>query len=112
MAIHKEVARQVKWRERRRGGRMNSRVPVALDWTANGGGKQHVEVHTRMVNPHGCLVVISQDLALDQHVQLTNLATKQSNSAVVVWKGSKRPDGWELGVELIAPEMDFWGLEL
>jgi len=29
-----------------------------------------------------------------------------------VWKGNSRPDGWEYGVELIAPEMDFWGLEL
>jgi len=35
-----------------------------------------------------------------------------SNAAIVVWKGNQRPDGWEYGVELVAPEMDFWGLEL
>jgi hypothetical protein len=30
----------------------------------------------------------------------------------VVWKGGGRSDGWEYGIELISPEMDFWGLEL
>ena len=43
---------------------------------------------------------------------LSNLATNSSNAAVIVWKGNARPDGWEYGVELVAPEMDFWGLEL
>ena len=46
-------------------------------------------------------------------VSLTNIATQTSNSAVIVWKGNERPEGgWEYGVELVAPEMDFWGLEL
>jgi len=45
-------------------------------------------------------------------VALTNLISNASNAAVIVWKGNQRPDGWEYGVELIAPEMDFWGLEL
>jgi hypothetical protein len=46
-------------------------------------------------------------------VALTNVATQTSNSAVIVWKGTQRPEGgWEYGVELVAPEMDFWGLEL
>jgi hypothetical protein len=27
-------------------------------------------------------------------------------------KGNKQPEGWEYGVELVAPDMDFWGLEL
>lgn len=112
MSFRKEVAHPVKWQEKRRGVRLNSRVAVAIDWSANGGGKHHVEVHTRMVNPYGCLVVISQELALDQNVQLTNMATQQTNPAVVVWKGSQRPDGWEFGIELIGPQMDFWGLEL
>jgi hypothetical protein len=112
MAFRKGVAEASKWRQRRRGVRLNSRVPVALDWAAAPGKKQHIEIHTRMVNPYGCLVVIPHDLALEQKVQLTNLATHQANAAVVVWKGNKRADGWEFGIELISPQMDFWGLEL
>ena len=49
---------------------------------------------------------------LNTRLALTNLATDSSNAAVVVWKGNPRPDGWEYGIELVAPEMDFWGIEL
>jgi hypothetical protein len=99
-------------REKRRGKRMNSRVPVRLEWDDDGGKRSAAEAHTRIVNPYGCMVVLKQSLNLDQRVALTNLATDSSNAAVIVWKGNSRPDGWEYGVELVAPEMDFWGLEL
>lgn len=97
--------------EKRRGVRLNSRVPIALDWDS-GGETVHGEAQTRVIGHYGCLVVISQDIAIDQRVQLTNLTSSQSNPAVVVWRGNKRPEGWEVGIELIHPEMGFWGLEL
>lgn len=101
-----------KYREKRRGHRMNSRVPVRLEWDDASGKRISVEAHTRIVNPYGCMVVLQQSLNLEQRVALTNLALHSSNAAIVVWKGNSRPDGWEYGVELVAPEMDFWGLEL
>ena len=103
---------QAQSRERRRGRRMNSRVPVRLEWDDPSGKRSSFEAHTRIVNPYGCMVVLPHSLGLEQRVALTNLATHSSNAAVIVWKGNSRPDGWEYGVELIAPEMDFWGLEL
>ncbi len=99
-------------RENRRGRRMNSRVPVRLEWDATAGARISVEAHTRVVNPYGCMVVLEQSLDLEHRLALTNLATESSNAAVVVWKGNPRPDGWEYGIELVAPDMDFWGLEL
>jgi hypothetical protein len=97
---------------RRRGRRMNSRVPVRLEWDDASGKRSSFEAHTRIVNPYGCMVVLPDSLTLEQRVALTNLATHSSNAAIIVWKGQSRPDGWEYGVELVAPEMDFWGLEL
>jgi hypothetical protein len=99
-------------RESRRGRRMNSRVPVRLEWDGDAGKRHSVEAHTRVVNPYGCMLVLRDSLSLDHRVALTNLANKTSNAAVVVWKGNQRPEGWEYGIELVAPEMDFWGLEL
>jgi hypothetical protein len=58
------------------------------------------------------MVVLPQSLNLEHRLALTNLASNISNAAIVVWKGNDRPDGWEYGVELVAPEMDFWGFEL
>jgi hypothetical protein len=99
--------------ENRRGRRMNSRVPICLEWDDAKGRRCSAEAHTRVVNPYGCMVVLDDDLKLEQRVALTNVATQTSNSAVIVWKGSKRPEGgWEYGVELVAPEMEFWGLDL
>jgi hypothetical protein len=98
--------------EKRRGKRMNSRVPVRLEWDGDAGRRFSVEAHTRIVNPYGCMVVIAESLELEHRLALTNIATNTSNAAVVVWKGNPRPEGWEYGIEMVAPDMDFWGLEL
>lgn len=101
-----------KYREKRRGRRMNSRVQVRLEWEGDAGKRHSVETRTRVVNPYGCMVVLTDSLELEQRLALTNLATQASNAAVIVWKGNEQPEGWEYGVELVAPDMDFWGLEL
>lgn len=111
-AASKRVGTGGKYRESRRGRRMNSRVPVRLEWDAANGQRHGVDAHTRVVNPYGCMVVLQESFELEQRLALTNLATNSSNAAVVVWKGYPRPDGWEYGIELVAPEMEFWGVEL
>jgi len=114
MSVNLRELKQVgaKYREKRRGRRMNSRVRIRLEWDGDGGKRQSLEAHTRIVNPYGCMVVLKESLELDQRLALTNLATQGSNAAVIVWKGNAQPEGWEYGVELVAPDMDFWGLEL
>ncbi|MBZ5662505.1 MAG: hypothetical protein LAO08_19045 [Acidobacteriia bacterium] len=98
-------------REKRRGVRLNSRVPVAVEWES-AGEPHRGEAQTRVVGPYGCLVVLPQDLRVKQQIQLTNLVSQQSNPAVIVWRGNERAEGWELGIELINPQMGFWGVEL
>ena len=90
---------------------MNSRVAVAIEWQATDAKEAcREEALTRVVGPYGCLVVLRQNLAIEQRLQVVNLATRETNSAQIVWKGHERPDGWELGIELIQPPMDFWGM--
>src|SRR5690349_421587 len=102
-----------KVKQKRRGIRLNSRVPVAIEWKKdNATAGRREEAFTRVVGPYGCLVVLPESLELEQSLRIVNLATNEANSAVIVWKGNERPDGWELGIELIHPAMDFWGLEL
>jgi hypothetical protein len=100
-------------KEQRRGHRMNSRVPVRLEWDLPSGKRIKADAHTRVVNPYGCMVVLEHDLPLEHRVALTNVPMNASNAAVIVWKSEERPEGgWEYGVELVAPAMDFWGMEL
>ena len=92
---------------------MNSRVPVAIEWRKDDAAATcREEAFTRVVGPYGCLVVLRASLELEQGLRIENLATHESNSAIIVWRGHERPDGWELGIELIHPNMSFWGLEL
>ena len=114
MTVNLRELKQVgaKYREKRRGRRMNSRVQIKLAWESGDGKRHSLETNTRIVNPYGCMVVLSESFQLDQRLALTNLATQASNAAVVVWKGNESPEGWEYGIELVAPDMDFWGLEL
>ena len=102
----------VRYGEKRRGRRMNSRVPIRLEWEGEAAKRKTVEAITRTVNPYGCLVFLPETLELDQRLALTNLATQTSNVAVVVWKGNQQPEGWEYGIELVTPDMEFWGIEL
>lgn len=90
--------------------RVNSRVPVLIEWTA---GEQtvHHQGYTLNVGRTGCLLVIPHDLASEQRVRLTNLVNNESIDAMVVWKGEERPEGYELGLQLANLERDFWGLE-
>jgi hypothetical protein len=102
-----------KVKRKRRGIRLNSRVPVAVEWQQNDAtAVSREEGFTRVVGPYGCLVVLRASLDVEQSLRIVNLTTSETNSAVIVWKGNERPDGWELGIELIHPTMDFWGLEL
>lgn len=112
MAFREQVPRHLRFQEKRRGVRVNSRVPVAIEWETDRGGSVRARGHTRVVGPYGCLLVAPESLELEQLLRITNLVTRKSNPAVVVWKGNERVEGWELGIELIEPQMGFWGLEL
>jgi len=91
---------------------MNCRVPVTILWAENEVGLRHFESgFTRVVNNYGCLLVSPKEINLQQRLRVTNLSTRREVDAEVVWKGTQRPDGWDLGVKLMQAELDFWGVE-
>jgi len=112
MPVSANVSSNLKGQARRRGPRMNSRVPVAIEWNAKVGPLRFETGFTRVVNSYGCLLVSPKEIEVQQRLRVTNLATHQAADAVIVWKGTQRPDGWDLGVELIGAELDFWGVDL
>ncbi|HEV2422855.1 MAG TPA: hypothetical protein VGS59_14180 [Candidatus Acidoferrales bacterium] len=98
---------------RRRAPRLNSRVPVTIEWRDGLKGRDcQAEARTRVVNFYGCLLVADRPMVMEQKLVLTNLTSQQRIGGVVVYRGNKGPDGWEVGVELTRPRTDFWGVEL
>ena len=107
-----DLPRDMKSRRKRRGPRMNSRVPITVEWSS-GSGTLHFETSvTRVVSSYGCLLVSPREFDLQQRIRVTNLSTRKRSEAVVVWKGMRRPDGCELGVEFVSADLEFWGVEL
>jgi hypothetical protein len=112
MPYLQDLPRDIRARRKRRGPRMNSRVPVAIEWNGRAGPLHFETGFTRVVNNYGCLLVSPRELDVQQRLRVTNLATRESAEAVVVWKGVQRPDGWDMGVELVAANLNFWGVDL
>jgi hypothetical protein len=113
MRFGEDLPRDIRTRSMRRGPRMNSRIPVAIEWKGSAAGPLHFEAgFTRVVNSYGCLLVSPREIEMRENIRVTNLFTQQMSNAVVVWKGLQRPDGWDLGVEFVAADLNFWGIDL
>lgn len=92
---------------------MNSQVPVAIEWREGSAGQEcHAQARTRVVNYYGCLLVSARPMAMEQKLVLTNLSNHRRIGGMVVYRGNKGMEGWEMGVELVNPAMDFWGVDL
>ena len=112
MPFGDDLPKDIRNRQKRRGPRMNTRVPVAIEWNASAGPRHFEAGFTRVVSTYGCLLVSPKEMSVQQTLRLMNLASRQEANAKVVWKGAQRPDGWDLGVELVGADLNFWGLEL
>lgn len=95
----------------RSGARVNSRVPVRIEW--NEAGATHtVNGYTMDVSPKGCLVIAPQGFAVGQKMRLKNGTNQKETEATLIWRGHEGRTGWELGLELVEPPVDYWGVEL
>lgn len=94
----------------RAGSRLNSRVPVAVEWTENGEACR-AEGYTVDISPRGCLAIVGQGFAVGQKMRLTNLVNGRSVDARLVWRGHEGRKGWELGLELDNSTMEFWEVD-
>jgi hypothetical protein len=95
----------------RAGVRVNSRVPVAVEWSDEEKDLR-AEGYTVDTSTKGCLAVVPQPFGVGQRLKITNLATGSSCEAVLIWRGHEGRNGWELGLELQGADMDFWGVDL
>ena len=110
MVLLKDMSYETRMRNIRTSGRVNSRVAVAVEWN-NLGKDLRAEGYTVDISPKGCLAVIPHGFDVGQSLRLVNLMNQISCEAVLVWRGHEGRTGWELGLELQDPNLDFWGLD-
>jgi len=102
-----EIHLETRMKQIRAGIRVNSRVPVMMEWTEDG-RTHNVQGFTLDISPKGCLAVAPQGFAVGQRLKLVNLTNKNVCDAVLIWRGHEGRTGWELGLELQEPSLDYW----
>jgi hypothetical protein len=94
----------------RAGARVNSRVNVTVTWTDRGSDLQ-AQGYTVDISPKGCLAIVPQGFAVGQKLKLKNACNQKESEAVLIWRGHEGRSGWELGLELVHPPEEFWGVD-
>jgi PilZ domain len=94
----------------RAGARVNSRVNVIVEWS-EGGTHHQADGYTVDISPKGCFAIVPQGFAVGQKLKLKNRSNQKVAEAVLIWRGHEGRSGWELGLELVQPPEDFWGVD-
>jgi PilZ domain-containing protein len=110
VALVEHVKFDERGRQIRGTGRLNSRVPVAIEGTETG-QIVRAEGYTKDISTKGCMVIVPEGFSVGQKLRVINLINQSSSEAVLIWRGHEGPAGWELGIELQEAPADFWGLD-
>ena len=110
MSSGSEQSFDLRMKQLRAGKRLNSRVPVAVEWE-EARARHTAEGWTVDISPKGCLAVAPQGFAVGQKLKLINSVNGQACQALLIWRGHEGRAGWELGLELEKPDCDFWSLD-
>ena len=112
MSVSSEVNYAMKMLQyMRAGARVNSRVPLRLEWKEDG-ATHTAEGYTVDIGPKGCMAIAPQGFAVGQKMRLKNITNQKECDATLIWRGHEGRTGWELGLELTHPPTDFWGVEI
>jgi hypothetical protein len=98
-------------RERRRGERVIIRIPVILYGLTKDNHHISEEAETVAISRTGALVRTRNSFKTGGVIEVTNGFSKQADKFRVVWASDAQKQGcYDLGIEMLTPRDDFWGL--
>lgn len=99
-------------RERRRGERVLIRIPITLYGLTKDNRHISEQAETAVVSRTGALVRARTAFKPGGTVDLTNSFSKEAEKFRVVWVSEQQKQGYfDLGVEMLTPRDDFWGIK-
>lgn len=97
--------------ERRRASRLALRVPLIIVHGSDGNARQ-VSATAVAVSRCGALLRIPFEPEIGRRILVVNEVTQQRREFRVIRVGERRRDGaFEVGVEMLYPNRDFWGVQ-
>ena len=97
--------------QQRRSSRVFTRIPVRASGKNSDGRKFHENTQTIVINAHGGLLYLDQEIAMDSLVMLANPFTQEEQECRVVYLGESVDKGQRVGVEFLSPSPHFWGVD-
>jgi len=95
----------------RRSSRVFTRIPVRAKGKAHSGRRFNESSQTIVINAHGGLLYLQEDLEMGAELVLVNPATEEEQECRVVYMGDTSDKGTRIGVEFLSPSPHFWGVE-
>jgi hypothetical protein len=95
----------------RRSSRVFTRIPVQAAGRNVQGHKFRAKSQTIVINAHGGLLYLNEEIALGADLVLINPATEEEQECRVVYLGDTSERGTRVGVEFLSPSPHFWGVE-
>jgi hypothetical protein len=95
----------------RRSSRIFTRIPVQAKGKNLQGRKFRAKSLTIVINAHGGLLYLDEELELGADLVLINPATEEEQECRIVYLGDTSEKGTRVGVEFLSPSPHFWGVE-
>jgi hypothetical protein len=95
----------------RRSSRVFTRIPVRASGKSIQGRKFRENSQTIVINAHGGLLYLQEELAMGADLVLINPVTEEEQECRVVYLGDTSEKGTRVGVEFLSPSPHFWGVD-
>ncbi len=105
------VAPEIQVGSTRRSSRVFTRIPVRAKGRNIQGRSFKQSGQTIVINAHGGLLYLQEDVEVGADLVLVNPATDEEQDCRVVYIGDTSDKGTRVGVEFLSPSPHFWGVE-
>jgi hypothetical protein len=95
----------------RRSSRVFMRIRVVAAGKNLMGRKFRETCHTIVINAHGALIYLQQEMEMESEIVLSNPFTQEEQECRVVFLGEEDEKGQRIGVEFLSPSPRFWGVD-
>ena len=105
------MSAEPKVRERRRGERVLIRVAIEIHGTGKDGKPVHGPAEAVVVNRNGALLRITNPMKIGSTLEVLQGAQAKARVFRVVWCSDRPREGrYDVGVELVEPCEELWGI--
>ena len=95
----------------RRSSRVFRRVRVIVAGKNRNARRFRSVCETVVINAHGGLVCLDQELEMSALLLVTNPSTQEEQECRIVYLGDDSRKGQRVGLEFLTPAPHFWGIE-